>query len=110
MRRRFQLLVRRCHNVSPDRGRQAGTPNRRTVTIQQKLEALGCEPFEAMAKLAMDETTPVAIRASLLRDLATYVAPRRAAAHICAPTLLPPPRADLEAAAFRGDLRAFDLI
>ena len=100
-------------------GRQAGTPNRRTVTIQQKLKDLGCCPFEGMARIAMDQSQPVAIRAAMFKELAEYVAPKRKTAHLCGPTIIEqplppffgaPPGPDLVRAAFSGDLVAIDKV
>ncbi len=67
-------------------GRQKGAPNRRTFDAVAKLEALGFDPLEAMAKVAMDSDTPLEIRASLLKELAQYVYPKRKA--LDAPVLL----------------------
>ena len=36
-------------------GRKLGTPNRATADVIAKLEALGCDPIEGMARVAMDE-------------------------------------------------------
>ncbi len=60
-------------------GRQAGTPNRRTLEVQDKLEALGCDPITGMAQLAMDPATDMPIRARLYAELAQYIAPKRKA-------------------------------
>jgi hypothetical protein len=53
--------------------------DRRTAEVRQKLEALGCDPIEGMARIAMDESQPMALRASMYRELAQYVAPKRKA-------------------------------
>jgi hypothetical protein len=91
-------------------GRQAGTPNKRTLSIEQKLEALGCCPFEGMARLALDESQPATLRAAMFKELAEYVGPKRKPAHYCVPTLLSPPRAVVERAACSGDPIAIDQI
>lgn len=39
-------------------GRIAGTPNKVTRQIVDKLEALGCDPIEGMAHIAMDSFNP----------------------------------------------------
>jgi hypothetical protein len=72
-------------------GRQAGTPNRRTVTIQQKLEALGCCLFTLMADIAMDKTQPVTVRAQMAKELGEYCAPKRKSAHLFGPTIIEQP-------------------
>jgi hypothetical protein len=60
-------------------GRSVGTPNRSTAEVRQQLEALGCDPIVGMAKIAIDESQPMALRASMYRELAQYVAPKRKA-------------------------------
>jgi hypothetical protein len=60
-------------------GRSTGTPNRSTGEVKQTLEALGCDPIEGMARIAMEESQPIALRASMYRELAQYVAPKRKA-------------------------------
>jgi hypothetical protein len=44
--------------------------------VQQTLEALGYDPVEGMAKIAMDETVEVSIRAQMYNELAQYVVPK----------------------------------
>ena len=39
-------------------GRQKGTPNKATQTVAEKLDALGCDPIEGMARIAMNERIP----------------------------------------------------
>ena len=63
-------------------GRIRGTPNRRSLDIQAMLDALGCNPIEGMARLAMDEATPIDIRARMYAELAQYVAPKRRASEV----------------------------
>jgi hypothetical protein len=60
-------------------GRRAGTPNRSTAEAKLPLEALGCDPLERMARIAMDESQPTTLRAGMDRELAQYVAPKRKA-------------------------------
>ena len=43
-------------------GRQAGTPNKRTLDVIAKLEALGCDPIEGMARIAMDQSNSPELR------------------------------------------------
>ncbi len=57
-------------------GRCKGTPNKRTMAVTEKLEALGCDPIEGMATIAMDETVELSIRAQMYKELAQYVAPK----------------------------------
>ena len=60
-------------------GRREGTPNKRTQEIIEKLEALGCDPVEGMAKLAADENNSAELRGRMYAELAQYVAPKRKA-------------------------------
>ncbi|MGE3992933.1 hypothetical protein [Pseudorhodoplanes sp.] len=66
----------------PGSGRKAGTPNKRTKSIEEKLEAMGCDPIEAMARLAMDENESSTLRFAALKELAQYVAPKRKAVEV----------------------------
>jgi hypothetical protein len=54
-------------------------PNKRTVAVIDRLEALGCDPIGGMARIAMDETVELSIRAQMYKELAQYVAPKRKA-------------------------------
>lgn len=58
-------------------GRVAGTPNRKTAEVADRLAALGCDPIEGMAKLAMDECSPPELRGRMYAELAQYIAPKR---------------------------------
>lgn len=60
-------------------GRKKGTPNKRTQDVIERLEALGCDPIEGMAKIAMDKKEPTELRAQMFKELAQYVAPKRKA-------------------------------
>ena len=59
-------------------GRTSGTPNRKTQAVINRLEALGCDPIEGMARIAMDDTIEIGIRAQMYKELAQYVAPKKA--------------------------------
>lgn len=63
-------------------GRTSGTPNKATQLIADKLEALGCDPIEGMAHIAMDTFNPLEIRARMFAELAQYVAPKRKSVEI----------------------------
>ena len=60
-------------------GRTAGTPNKRTLDVIERLDQLGCDPIEGMAKIALDPQNPVELRARMFSDLAQYIAPKRRA-------------------------------
>ena len=73
-------------------GRRKGTPNKRTAAVAETLEALGCDPVEGMARIAMDETVELSIRAQMFKELAQYVAPKRRALDMQADMNMAPPR------------------
>ncbi len=58
-------------------GRKKGTPNKATRTIAEKLEALGCDPIEGMARIAMDEKNSPETRGRYYSELAQYLYPKR---------------------------------
>lgn len=60
-------------------GRAKGTPNKRTLDIQQRLDELKCDPIEGMARLAQDENASPELRGRMFSELAQYVAPKRKA-------------------------------
>lgn len=57
-------------------GRVKGTPNKLTYDVRATLQAMGVDPFEGMAKLAMDPEVPPEIRGRMHAELAKYVAPQ----------------------------------
>jgi hypothetical protein len=63
-------------------GRTSGTPNRKTQAVIDRLEELGCDPIEGMARIAMDETADLSIRAQMYKELAQYVASKRKAIEV----------------------------
>jgi len=60
-------------------GRTKGTPNRKTVEVVERLAALGCDPLEGMAALAMDASNPPELRGRMYAELAAYLYPKRKA-------------------------------
>ncbi|MEO8715192.1 MAG: hypothetical protein ABI369_09280 [Acetobacteraceae bacterium] len=60
-------------------GRQKGTPNKATLSVMEKLTAIGCDPIAGMARLASDETNAPELRGRMYAELAGYVAPKRKA-------------------------------
>jgi len=93
----------------PGAGRPKGAKNKRTLAVEQRLAALGCDPIEGMARIAM-ETAPclvcdatgrvgddepcgqckgvgrlqasLELRGKMYSDLAQYVAPKRKAVEV----------------------------
>lgn len=60
-------------------GRSAGTPNRNTLEVETRLAALGCDPIEGMARLAMDENNAPELRGRMYAELGGYCYPKRRA-------------------------------
>ncbi len=60
-------------------GRRKGSLNRRTVEASVKLDALGCDPLEGAARIAMDESIPIEVRGRMYAELAVYMYPKRRA-------------------------------
>ena len=60
-------------------GRVAGTPNKRTLDIQQRLDELKCDPIEGMVTIAMNTENAPELRGRMFSELAQYVAPKRKA-------------------------------
>jgi hypothetical protein len=58
-------------------GRKKGTPNRATLTLIEKLDAMGCDPLLELAKIGMSDKNPMEIRVRCLSEIALYVYPRR---------------------------------
>ncbi|MDQ3796834.1 MAG: DUF5681 domain-containing protein [Pseudomonadota bacterium] len=55
-------------------GRPKGSRNKQTLAVIDRLEALGCDPIEGMARIAMDESAHPSLRAQMYKELAQYVA------------------------------------
>ena len=58
-------------------GRKKGTPNKATQTVREKLDALGWDPIEDLARIAMDLTNPLGDRIRCDIELAQYLYPKR---------------------------------
>jgi hypothetical protein len=65
-------------------GRKPGTPNRKTQALTEKLAAMGCDPIEGLAGIAMDANTSPELRVRCFSELAQYVYPKRKAVDIAA--------------------------
>ncbi len=63
-------------------GRVAGTPNKRTAELTERLEALGCDPIEGMAQLALNAENPPELRGRMFAELAGYLYPKRKAVEV----------------------------
>ncbi len=58
-------------------GREKGVPNRATLTLKEKLEAMSCDPVIELAKVGMDKKNPLEIRVRCLSEIASYLYPKR---------------------------------
>lgn len=68
-------------------GRKAGTPNKRTLLVKERLENLGLDPIEEMVHLyreVRDSDSRLAVM--LLKELAQYVHPKRKAIEVALET------------------------
>ena len=63
-------------------GRKLGTRNRRTLEVALRLENIGCDPIEGMAKLAMDTNCSPELRGKMYSELAQYIYPKRRATEL----------------------------
>jgi hypothetical protein len=61
-------------------GRVKGTPNRRTLEVALRLENIGCDPIEGMAKL--DTNCSPELRGKMYSELAQYIYPKRRATEL----------------------------
>lgn len=88
-------------------GRVKGTPNYRTQAIQERLQALNCDPIEGMATIAKEamkaKDFPLAL--SAYKELAQYVAPKRKAVELSADQTLEPLITKIELVAPKFDER-----
>src|SRR5438477_7927370 len=58
-------------------GRQKGTPNKATLAINEKLVELGCDPIAILARICMNEKSPLDARIRCAVELSSYVYPKR---------------------------------
>lgn len=58
-------------------GRSPGTPNKRTQEVSERLQPMECDPIEGMARIALDKSVPLDLRARMFAELAPYVYPKR---------------------------------
>src|SRR5215211_2789781 len=63
-------------------GRKTDIQNKKTQAVADTLAELGCNPIEGMAKIAMDESQSIQLRAQMYKELAQYFAPKRKAVEV----------------------------
>jgi hypothetical protein len=50
--------------------RTKGTPNKRTIAVAEKLDTLGCDPIQGVARIATNENAEQGLRAQVDKELA----------------------------------------
>ena len=70
-------------------GRVAGTPNKSTQDLRERLDQLGVDPLAGLAAIANDATAPLELRARVQIELLGYIFPKRKALEVSSTT--PPP-------------------
>ncbi len=65
-------------------GRQKGTPNKKTEGLLEICERKGISPFEAMVDLALSASDD-AVKFGVLKELCTYLYPKRKAVELSGP-------------------------
>ncbi len=68
----------------PGSGRQRGTPNKKTKSLEEKVEALGIDPFELLLSFAQGdnqrlniEEIPLELRFKAIKEVCSYLYPKR---------------------------------
>ena len=73
-------------------GRKSGTPNKKTIAVQEQMERLGFDPIESMIEICNQAMTEknYALAGQMAKELAQYVYPKRKAVeHVTDPTEWP---------------------
>lgn len=67
-------------------GRKAGTPNKRTQELQEKLRELNCDPIKGMVDIANSSEAEgnLTLAGQMYKELAQYIYPKRKATEIVA--------------------------
>ena len=63
----------------PNSGRKKGQPTKLNLEARQRLEELGCDPLEGMARIAADTKASKELRGRMYSELAKYIWPQRKA-------------------------------
>ena len=73
-------------------GRKSGTPNKKTIAVQEQMEQLGFDPIESMIEISNQAMVDknYALAGQMAKELAQYVYPKRKAVeHITDPAEWP---------------------
>ncbi len=66
----------------PGAGRPKGSLNKTTLGVIDKLQEMGIDPIEGMARIANNEANNIDLRARMYAELAQYIAPKRKAMEV----------------------------
>ena len=53
--------------------------NKRTIVLEEKFAAMGCDPIEFIASVMLDDANPIELRMKAATELAPYLWPKRRA-------------------------------
>jgi hypothetical protein len=70
-------------------GRRAGTPNKRSLALCDKLAQLNLDPLAELVEMTKSQDVTVELRARILMDLMGYVYPKRKALQTRPPGMQP---------------------
>ena len=79
MKMRNNYGMGRPKGLAKTGGRKLGTPNKNSQALSERLESLGCDPIEGLAKIALDPATKPELKVRCFAELAQYVYPKRKA-------------------------------
>jgi hypothetical protein len=79
MKMRNNYGMGRPKGLAKTGGRKLGTPNKNSQALSERLESLGCDPIEGLARIALDPATKPELKVRCFAELAQYVYPKRKA-------------------------------
>ena len=62
-------------------GRTKGVPNKRTYELSQKIQSLGVDPVEGLAKILAEEGVSNELKVKIYTELLPYLYPKRKVVH-----------------------------
>ena len=77
-------MAKVAKNTTRKGGRAKGTPNKKTIVVQETLDRLNCDPIEGMVLIAKaaKRDKDYALAGAMYKELAQYVAPKRKALEV----------------------------
>ena len=58
-------------------GRPPGGRNKRTLALEEKIAAAGVDPIIALCAISQDEAHPIEVRVACLKELASFLHPKK---------------------------------